>query len=263
MVPEQELFFEQLYRNLFPELKIYAMRSLQNDAQAEEVVQDTFHEALQKIDILMCHKNPEAWLVLTLQNKIRNHRRSIRKNRERVLSLDVSVIEELGWADATIEAVLDKLTVQDTEQRVRQALTDEEQYILRRLVFEEATHREVAQELGISVWTSQKRLERIRDKLEKLFPGSCFARKRSLIRWIRSGRGKNFKNSTTPRRDRDAPFTPMLPPPCGGSVPLRGSLRLQPLAWYSLHYHRIGSQRSLRSLTVWKRRLPRRIPVGI
>ena len=110
MVPEQELFFEQLYRNLFPELKIYAMRSLQNDAQAEEVVQDTFHEALQKIDILMCHKNPEAWLVLTLQNKIRNHRRSIRKNRERVLSLDVSVIEELGWADATIEAVLDKLT---------------------------------------------------------------------------------------------------------------------------------------------------------
>lgn len=46
MVPEQELFFEQLYRNLFPELKIYAMRSLQNDAQAEEVVQDTFHEAL-------------------------------------------------------------------------------------------------------------------------------------------------------------------------------------------------------------------------
>ena len=170
MVPEQELFFEQLYRNLFPELKIYAMRSLQNDAQAEEVVQDTFHEALQKIDILMCHENPEAWLVLTLQNKIRNHRRSIRKNRERVLSLDVSVIEELGWADATIEAVLDKLTVQDTEQRVRKALTDEEQYILRRLVFEEATHREIAQELGISVWTSQKRLERIRDKLEKLFP---------------------------------------------------------------------------------------------
>ena len=176
MVPEQELFFEQLYRNLFPELKIYAMRSLQNDAQAEEVVQDIFHEALQKIDILMCHKNPEAWLVLTLQNKIRNHRRSIRKNRERVLSLDVSVIEELGWADATIEAVLDKLTVQDTEQRVRQALTDEEQYILRRLVFEEATHREIAQELGISVWTSQKRLERIRDKLEKLFPG--YRRKR-------------------------------------------------------------------------------------
>ena len=66
MVPEQELFFEQLYRNLFPELKIYAMRSLQNDAQAEEVVQDTFHEALQKIDILMCHKNPEHTMMKSM-----------------------------------------------------------------------------------------------------------------------------------------------------------------------------------------------------
>ena len=176
MVPEQELFFEQLYRNLFPELKIYAMRSLRNDAQAEEVVQDTFHEALQKIDVLMCHENPEAWLVLTLRNKIRNYRRSVGKDCERILSLDVGVIEELGWEDATIEAVLDKLTVQDTERQMRQALTAEEQYLLRRLVFEEATHREITHELGISVWTSQKRLERIRDKLEKEFPG--YRRKR-------------------------------------------------------------------------------------
>lgn len=176
MVPEQELFFEQLYRNLFPELKIYAIKSLRNDAQAEEVVQDTFHEALQKIDILICHENPEAWLVLTLRNKIRNYRRSIGKERDRILSLDAGVIEELGWADVTIEAVLNKLTVHDTERQVRQALTDEEQYILRRLVFEEATHREIAQELGISVWTSQKRLERIRNKLEKIFPG--YRRKR-------------------------------------------------------------------------------------
>ena len=176
MIPEQELFFEQLYRNFFPELKIYAIKSLRNDVQAEEVVQDTFHEALQKIDVLISHENPEAWLVLTLRNKIWNYRRSIGKSRERILSLDTGVIEELGWEDATIEAVLDKLTVRDTEKQVRQALTDEEQYILRRLIFEEATHREVAQELGISVWTSQKRLERIRDKLEKKFPG--YRRKR-------------------------------------------------------------------------------------
>ena len=176
MFPEQEIFFERLYRNLFPELKIYAIKLLKSTEQAEEVVQDTFHEALQKIDVLMRHENPEAWLVLTLQNKIRNHRRAVVKQRERVLSLDAGVIEELGWADVTVEAVLDKLTVQDAERQVRQTLTPEEQYLLRRLVFEEATHRELAQELGISVWTSQKRLERIREKLDKHFPG--YRRKR-------------------------------------------------------------------------------------
>lgn len=176
MFPEQELFFERLYRNLFPELKIYAGRSLKSMEQAEEVVQDTFHEALQKIDMLMHHENPEAWLVLTLQNKLRNYRRAVIKNRERVLSLDTGALEALEWADLTVEAVLDKLTVQDAERQVRQALTPEEQYILRRLIFEDATHRELAQELGISVWTSQKRLERIRDKLDKQFPG--YRRKR-------------------------------------------------------------------------------------
>ena len=53
---------------------------------------------------------------------------------------------------------------------VTATLTQEEFYLLRRIVFESASHLEVAEELGISVWASQKRLERIRKKLEQAFP---------------------------------------------------------------------------------------------
>ena len=47
-------------------------------------------------------------------------------------------------------------------EKVERVLTPEEYQLLKRLVFDRASHLEVAQEFGISVYASQKRLERIR-----------------------------------------------------------------------------------------------------
>ena len=55
-------------------------------------------------------------------------------------------------------------------EKVERVLTPEEYQLLKRLVFDRASHLEVAQEFGISVYASQKRLERIRDKLRREFP---------------------------------------------------------------------------------------------
>lgn len=51
-------------------------------------------------------------------------------------------------------------------------LTPEEAALWKRLMMDGATHLETAEELGISVWASQKRLERIRKKLQQRFPNS-------------------------------------------------------------------------------------------
>ena len=48
-----------------------------------------------------------------------------------------------------------------------QLLPPEDYRLLCRITLEGATHLEVAKELGISVWSSQKRLQRIRKKLCK------------------------------------------------------------------------------------------------
>ena len=53
---------------------------------------------------------------------------------------------------------------------LERVLTPEEFRLLKRLVFDRASHQQVAQEFGISVYASQKRLERIRDKLYTVFP---------------------------------------------------------------------------------------------
>ena len=42
--------------------------------------------------------------------------------------------------------------------------------LFRRIFIENVSHAEVAAELGITVWTSQKRLERIRKRIREEFP---------------------------------------------------------------------------------------------
>ena len=56
------------------------------------------------------------------------------------------------------------------ELKADQALAPEEYQLLKRLILDKASHLEVARELGITVYASQKRLERIRDKLRREFP---------------------------------------------------------------------------------------------
>ena len=55
-------------------------------------------------------------------------------------------------------------------EKIERALTREEYQLLKRLILDKASHLEVAKELGITVYASQKRLERIRGKLYKAFP---------------------------------------------------------------------------------------------
>ena len=42
--------------------------------------------------------------------------------------------------------------------------------LFRRVIIENASHKEAAAELGITIWTSQKRLERIRKRIRDEFP---------------------------------------------------------------------------------------------
>ena len=62
MLPEQDAFIEKLYHEFFTQLWIYAKAALGDPEQTQEVVQDTFHEAVRHIDILMAHDNPKGWL---------------------------------------------------------------------------------------------------------------------------------------------------------------------------------------------------------
>lgn len=165
MHPEQDKLIEQLHRSYFGKLMLYAAACLKDRSRAQDVVQDTFHEAVRHIDTLLTHPNPGGWLMQTLKYKIREDARAHSQHMRHFLSLNTDLLTEPGQTDPRLDRAERPLLDQ-----IQAALTPEEYHLLTRLTMDQASHLEVAQELGISVYASQKRLERIRKKLYQQFP---------------------------------------------------------------------------------------------
>lgn len=169
MLPEQDEFIERLHRKYFRKLTLYAMSALRDSSKAQDIVQDAFHEALLHIDDLMSHENPGGWLMETVKYKIRDSERAHRRYIRRFLSLDTDIPAERAlWSEPTAEFCEPDEVL--PIEKIERALTREEYQLLKRLILDKASHLEVAKELGITVYASQKRLERIRGKLYKAFP---------------------------------------------------------------------------------------------
>lgn len=171
MLPEQDELIEQLYRAHFRSLLKYAMISVHDPHLAEELVQDAFHEAVNRIDQVMAHPEPKYWLRRTLHHKILHSQQRRARDLRRLISLDAVEVELAVDPNPLEEQVVEKLSPQPgVAEQLQAHLTPEELWHLKRLTLDKASHLEVAEELHISVWNSQKRLERIRKKLQKLFP---------------------------------------------------------------------------------------------
>lgn len=172
MSPEQSKWIENLYRQYFHDLFLYALIYTKKPDLAEEIVQDSFHEALKdkNIEKLISSNEPFKWLKKTVWNKCQEAKRAQIKMITRLVSLDETFVEDSNFSDPTADTV-GRMTKQDILGKLQDVLTPDEFHLLVRIVFQKATHMQVAQELGISVSASQKRLERIRKKLENEFPG--------------------------------------------------------------------------------------------
>lgn len=79
MAPEQcekREVFSDIYVNNWAKLLRYAKANRNSTGVAEELVQDTFHDAWSKFDELINHENIGGWLMQTLKNKIWNYTRA-------------------------------------------------------------------------------------------------------------------------------------------------------------------------------------------
>lgn len=100
----------------------------------------------------------------TLKNKIRVGSRRRALEALYFISLEQDLAQEskkLAVEDRPFGSISELLDA------IRALLPPEDYRLLCRITLEGATHLEVAMELGISVWSSQKRLQRIRKKLCK------------------------------------------------------------------------------------------------
>lgn len=169
MLPEQDIWMELLYRDNIKKLTLYAAAILKDPTRVQDVVQDTFHTALLHINDLMTHENPGGWLIVTLKNKIKENIRSHYRDTSLFLSLDSDISTERVPSNNLATEISESDDISPME-KIEQMLTPKEFYFLKRFVLDRASHLELAKELNISVYASQKRLERIREKLYKAFP---------------------------------------------------------------------------------------------
>jgi len=169
---EQDLFFERLYAAQFLKMRRYALVLLRDPVPAEEVAQDAFLEALLHIDYLMTCEQPEKWLQQTVRFKSLHVLRDRTRDARRLVSLDALGGGGPAAPDTLAEVEEDRAGDLDrTRRRIAEALTPEELRLLRRFALEKASYKVLSEETGLSVAVCQKRVQRARKKLAKIFPG--------------------------------------------------------------------------------------------
>ena len=153
MTQEQRSFLEALYKENFRKLYYYGFAILKEQTITENLINDTFLVAVQKIDTLMTHENPAGWLICALKNHIK-HYRYICAQSPQMIPLDQ--VEEYLHSD-------EELHFSDLEG----TLTEKECAFFRIYYDLGCSHKAVAELLGISVSACYKRLERIRTKIKR------------------------------------------------------------------------------------------------
>ena len=148
---------EELYLEMFDKLKVYACCSLENEALAEEAVQETFRIACQKPEQLCESVNPQGWLVLTLKYTIRNIQ-SNRATAKRILEKYlITQINDFAFSEDKLELSVLYENVADTE----------EFRLLSEMAIEGRSHLEMANSRGISVSACKKRVQRAKETLRR------------------------------------------------------------------------------------------------
>lgn len=149
-------FIETLYIKNASLLFNYANIILSNASLAEEAVQETFVIACIKQHALENSPNPEGWLMNTLKNVCRN----IQKNRNyylsRILSLNESVL-------GTTALEFDNLW----ETNVQDFISKEDFMILKKIILDGYSYKDLAKELGISLEACKKRAQRAKQRFRK------------------------------------------------------------------------------------------------
>ncbi len=148
-------FIEQLYADNYMKLYCYAYGIIKDHHTAENLINDTFVTAVQKAEHLMEHENPVGWLIQSLKFKLMQY---LRAEGRHPTNVPLDLVAEQSSRHERPEDVTDRMFLE-------KVLKDSDLRMFDLFYYEGYSHKELADEFGISIPASQKRLERIRKKL--------------------------------------------------------------------------------------------------
>lgn len=149
--------FDKMYLEYKPKLMMYVRTVVENTSIAEDIVQETFYEALRKYEIVKDHPNQIGWLYKAAGFKIKEYLRKMQPQNE--VWMEPDEIEEIpgveeGFGDAEAQIVLYESLTQDELLRFR-----------RYFIWGEST-AEIAEKEQITENNMRVRLSRLRQKIE-------------------------------------------------------------------------------------------------
>lgn len=120
-------------------------------------MQETFIIACLNYDKVSCSPNPEGWIMNTHKNVCRNIQKTRNYYLRKMLSLDESSCSVAYEEDFAIE------------NDFKNVVTSEEFHILKKIILDGYSHKDLAAELGISIDACKKRFQRAKERFKKNF----------------------------------------------------------------------------------------------
>lgn len=157
MNSEQNRKIEELYLEMFEKMMAYARSSLENEAIAEEAVQEAFRVACQKPEQLCQSVNPQGWLVQTLKYTICNIKSNQATAKRIVEKYLTARYKDFSVSEDSIDLHVLYENVADTEAFK----------LLVEMSIDGRSHLEMAESRGISVDACKKRVQRAKETLQK------------------------------------------------------------------------------------------------
>lgn len=149
--------FDKMYLEYKPKLMLFVLTSIENKSIAEDIVQETFYEALRKYEDFKEHPHQIGWLYKAAGYKIKEYLRKMQPRNE--VFLEQEAMEEIQGKEAGYDDA-------ETQMILYETLTQDELLRFRRYFIWGETAAEIAEKENITENNMRVRLSRLRQKIE-------------------------------------------------------------------------------------------------
>ncbi len=151
---------KQLFDRFAGKMMGVCLRYVSNNHEATDVLQDGFIKVFQKLDTFKLEGSLEGWIRRIMVNTALDY---LRKNKELRHAASTDDVEHLLLDDSYI---LENLNAEQL-LKLLQHIPDGYRTVFNLFAIEGYSHKEIADELGISVNTSKSQYSRARDFIQK------------------------------------------------------------------------------------------------
>ncbi len=162
---EKSVSIHQLISEHSKPLFGYGYRLTGSVADAEDLTQQTFMIAHQKLEQLRCSKSAKSWLCAILRSC---WLRSIRRKKPTPAShfeIDLDEMLEQESDESSVDEILIQKAISE--------LPDDYRLVLLMFYFEELSYQQIAEKLDVKIGTVMSRLSRAKDRVKRRLDGKA------------------------------------------------------------------------------------------